>query len=56
MAGFRVNHALGNGRELEREQQKYFSRLSRGEREAGGMPDEIMLTFPGMPNYKGPVS
>lgn len=56
MTGFRVNHAMGSGRELEKEQQKYFAKLRVTEKDQGGMPRDVMLTFPGFPNYKGPVS
>lgn len=53
-AAFR--HSYG-GKQLDQEQRAFRTRLARGEvSEGGGMPDEIMLTFPGMPNYKGPVS
>ena len=58
MAGFRVHYADRNPKQLEAEQRRYFAKLNTAERRAqSGMPLDVMLRFPGMPNYrKGPVS
>ena len=53
---FRTHYATHDGKKLMAEQSAFRTSLSRGDPVIDGMPEEIMLTFPGMPNYKGPVS
>ena len=48
----------GGVRNLNAERQAVMAEIGRKKGDTGGngMPLEIMLTFPGMPNYKKPVS
>lgn len=57
MLAFKVQHSQGEGKALMRDQDAYFAKLGRAERDGSTMPRDIMLRFPGMPNYKKrPVS
>ena len=53
--GFTVNHAMNAPRELERARELVLREMRRGPRlESVPTFDPAVLSFPGMPHYKGP--
>jgi len=53
-AGFRYHYGQHAPKRLEDEQREFMTQLRAASRDASSMPLDVMLRFPGFPNYRKP--